>query len=88
MTCVCVVVVLFRRYDLADVVRQALQDTFAAKFQSIQSKCGDWQAAVDAALEARSASTDNYTEHDQSSCAGSCLPADDSGNCDLSLIHI
>ena len=83
------------RYDLVDVVRQSLQNRFAAVFQSIQAKCmrstkhayGSTKHASGAG--GKSAGTPavtvvfplvhNWTEHPASVCAGSCLAANAGG---------
>ena len=65
------------RYDLVDVVRQALQNLFAATYASLQAKCNgspDTITQHSEHIDSASSLPGNYTEYRRTNCDGGCLP--------------
>jgi hypothetical protein len=64
------------RYDLVDVVRQHLQNLFAATYLSLQTKCTgspDTTQHYSEHIDGVSSSPGNYTEYPRANCDGGCL---------------
>jgi hypothetical protein len=63
------------RYDLVDVVRQALQNLFASTYKDLQAKClAQYVDEGGGSVSPASETAGKYTEYPRANCDGMCLP--------------